>query len=236
MATPAPLPAVRDAARTVTGLYLAREGHYAWRLGAGMVLALGVPLAAGIASGHALSDVAAGIGAYLLNLLVPQGGRWTRVRQVGLQWLSCSAATELGALVSGSLPLTVLAVLVSVPIATPGMEPVIPLVFAVQGLPGVGVGTYALMFVVGGLWTSLLLLIPLIAGRADPARPKPEEPRRPEDRAWIRHCASLRISGADRTPEFRYKVRLAVCFTLVFIAVDLLHTPHGTWVLAGIFG
>ena len=236
MAARAPLTAAVDAVRTVTGLYLAREGHYAWRLGAGMVLALGVPLAIGIASGHTLSGVAAGIGAYLLNLLVPQGDLRTRVRQVGLQWAACAAATALGALVSGNLPLTVLAILVIVPITTPGMAPVIPLVFAVQGLPGIGLDTYAPMFIVGGLWTSLLLLIPFIAGRPDTARPEPAQPHSPEDRAWIRHRASLRTSITDRTPQFRYKARLALCFTLTFIAVDLLHTPHGTWVLAGVFG
>lgn len=236
MTARAPLSAVRDTARTVTGLYLAREGHYAWRLGAGMVLALGIPLAAGIAAGHAPFGVAAGIGAYLLNLLVPQGDLRTRLKQIGPQWLACSAATALGALVGGSLPLTVLAILVTVPITTPGMAPVIPLVFAVQGLEGVTTSTYTLLFTLGGLWTSLLLLIPFIAGRPDPARPKSDEPRRPEDRAWTRHWAGMRASAADRTPEFRYKVRLAICFTFAFIAVDQLHIPHGTWVLAGVFG
>ena len=232
-----PLRSVRDAGRTVTGLYLAREGHWAWRFGVGMVLALGVPLTIGIASGRPAFGVAAGIGAYLLNLLVPQGDLRARTRQVGLQWLACSAATWLGALVSGSLPLTVLAIVRIVPVATPGMAPVIPLVCAVQGLAGVDGGTYAQLFAVGGLWTSLLLFIPLIAGRPDPAPPTPHEPRRdPEDRGWARHRARLRTSAAGRTPEFRHKARLAVCFTLAFIVVDQFHTPHGTWVLAGIFG
>jgi hypothetical protein len=236
MAAWAPLRSVRDAARTVTGLYLSREGQYAWRFGVGMVLALGVPLAIGVASGHPPLGVAAGIGAYLLNLLVPQGNLRARGRQIGLQWLACSAATALGVLVSGNLPLTVLAIALIAPVTTPGMAAVIPLVFAVQGLAGVSDGTYALLFAAGGLWTSLLLLIPLIAGRPEPTRPAPPGPRHPEDKPWVRHWAAVRASAADRTLEFRYKVRLAVCFTLAFIAVDLLDIPHGTWVLAGVFG
>ncbi|MCA1217876.1 FUSC family protein [Streptomyces sp. 8L] len=236
MAARTPLRAARDTVRTVTGLYLAREGQYAWHLGVGMVLALGVPLSIGIASGHAPLGVAAGIGAYLLVLLPPQGDLHTRVRQIGTQWLACAAATALGALVSGNLPLTVLAILVIVPVKTPGMAPVIPLVFAVQGLAGVGGAPYALLFTVGGLWTSLLLLVPFIAGRPDPARPVHDGHRRPGARALGRYWESLRASVTDRTPEFRYNVRLAVCFTLTFVAIDLLHTPHGLWVLAGIFG
>ncbi|MCG7205140.1 FUSC family protein [Streptomyces arenae] len=232
-----PLRSVRDAGRTVTGLYLAREGHWAWRFGVGMVLALGVPLAIGIAAGRPASGVAAGIGSYLLNLLVPQGDLRNRVRQIGLQWLACSAATALGVLVSGSLPLTVLAIALIAPVATPGMAPVIPLVFAVQGLAGAGGGTYALLFASGGLWTSLLLFIPLIVGRPDSTPPTPHEPRRgPEGRGRARHWAGVRASVTSRTPEFRHKVRLAVCFTLAFIAVGQLHIPHGTWVLAGVFG
>ncbi|WP_037577634.1 FUSC family protein [Phaeacidiphilus oryzae] len=228
--------AARRAARTVTGLYLAREGHYAWRLGGGMVLALGVPLGIGIAAGHAPFGVAAGIGAYLLNLLVPQGDLRARLRQVGIQWLACSAATALGALLGGSLTLSVLAVLAVVPSTTAGMAPVIPLVFAFQGLAGVGSGTYVLLFAAGGLWTSLLLLTPFIGGRPDPSRPSRQEPRRSTGGVWRRHWAGVRISIAERPPQFRYKVRLAVCFTPAFLAVDLLHTPHGMWVLAGIFG
>ncbi|MFJ9683643.1 FUSC family protein [Streptomyces sp. NPDC101194] len=236
MTAQASLRSVRDAGRTVTGLYLAREGHWAWPFGVGMVLALGVPLAIGIASGRPAFGVAAGIGAYLMNLLVPQGDLLCRVRQIGWQWLACSAATVLGTLVSGSPPLTVLAIVLIVPVTTAGMAPAIPLVLTVQGLAGVSGGTFVLLFAAGGLWTSLLLLLPLIAGRPDPVRTTTHDSRRPEDRVWVRHWAGVRASAADRTPEFRHKVRLAVCFALAFIAVDLLHTPHGMWVLAGIFG
>jgi fusaric acid resistance family protein len=234
----APLRAARDAVRTVAGLYLAREanGQYVWRLGLGMVLALGVPLSIGIATGHVPYGVAAGIGAYLLILLAPQGDLRERVRQIGVQWLACAAATTLGTLVSGHFPLTVLAILVITPVTTPGMAPVIPLVFSVQGMTGVGGGAYALLFAIGGLWTSLLLLVPFIAGRPSPPRPAPGGSHRPEGTALGRRWESLRTSVADRTPEFRHNVRLAVCFTLAFVVIDQLDTPHGLWVLAGIFG
>lgn len=36
------------------------------------------------------------------------------------------------------------------------------------------------------------------------------------------------------SPEFRYAVRLAVCFSLAFIGVEYTGLPHANWVLTGI--
>lgn len=206
-------------------------GRYSWRLGLGAMAGMLVPLLIGISTDHVGYGKLIALSAVLFGMDIPRGSTAARVRVCARRTLLFTAAAALGIWVAGNLPATVAAIaLISllVPVHGIGSAPLILLVLAAQPAAGVDNGVHIALFAIGSLWGALIILLPFITGPHTDLDPSaaPVTARQ----AWT----VLRTAAGGRTPQFRYAVRLAVCFTLAFVLIEAVDLPHGTWVLIGI--
>jgi hypothetical protein len=223
-------------AGALLALYLSRQdgGRFSVALGVGGGLALAGPLLVGLRLGHLVFGIIAGLGGWLVYLAEPSGDTRARVILLSRRALLCSLATWLGALTAGTLWATVPLIAASalfVPLRWFGPTPMLCLVFGAT-MGGLTPAQHGWAFLAGAAWAVLLLLIPVFGGRPDaPA------PRRARTAPLGRAASALTELGSavrGGSPEFRYAVRLAVCFSLAFIAVEYTGLPHANWMLTGI--
>jgi uncharacterized membrane protein YccC len=109
-----------------------------------------------------------------------------------------------------------------------------PLICMVMATPPASIpaGGHIAAFAAGCLWATAILLTPFVGGKC---RPVPTSRRRPRAIERLRRAArDLRAATADRTPAFRYAIRVCACFTAAYIVTRLLGLPHATWALVGL--
>jgi hypothetical protein len=230
-------------AGALAALYLSRQdgGRFSLALGAGGALALAGPVLVGLALGHLAFGIIAGLGGWLVYLGEPSGDTRARVIFLSRRALLCSLATWLGALTAGTLWATVLLIVVSalfVPLRWFGPTPVLCLVFGAT-MGGLTPAQHGWTFLAGAAWAVLLLLIPAFGGRPDAPAPRPARtaPLRRARSALAGLGSALAGLGSavrPESPDFRYAVRLAVCFSLAFTGVEHAGLPHANWLLTGI--
>ncbi|WP_327352315.1 FUSC family protein [Streptomyces sp. NBC_01304] len=223
----------RGFAGGLTDVFLAREenGRYSWQLALGTMIGMLVPMLIGIATDHVEHGMTIALSSVILALAIPRGSTSARVAALAQRSLVITAAAALGILVAGHLAATTVAIAVMallVPVPALGASALIVLVIAAEPAGRIDSVEHIALFAIGAVWGSLLILLPFIGGPHTPVdkRATPVSVRQARD--------SLRTAVTGRTPQFRYAVRLAVCFALAFVAVTLADLPHGTWVLIGI--
>jgi hypothetical protein len=223
-------------AGALLALYLSRQdgGRFSLALGVGGALALAGPVLVGLALGHLAFGIIAGLGGWLVYLGEPSGDTRTRVIFLSRRALLSSLATWLGAVTAGTLWATVPLIAMSalfVPLRWFGPTPMLCLVFGAT-MGGLTPAQHGWTFLAGAAWAVLLLLIPMFGGRHE--APAPRSARTAPLRRARSALTELGSAVRRGSPEFRYAVRLAVCFSLAFTGVEYTGLPHANWVLTGI--
>ncbi|QDN93457.1 FUSC family protein [Streptomyces sp. RLB3-6] len=223
--------------RRLLKIYLSREGNgrYSWRLGIGAALAIGAPLTIGICLNRTAAGAVAAIAAWLAYLTVPSGDTRSRAGTLASAASCNSVAGMIGVLTASRPDLTAIAMALLallVPLSAVGTIPLICLVLGTDQGHGVDPVMHYWLFLLGPVWAAVLLFIPFFGG---PHAPNTARAPRRSIKAWLSsNATSLRVSAMQGTPQFRFALRLAVCFVLAFCVLRLFAPAHADWALIGI--
>lgn len=225
-----------ESLRTIVRTYLAREPGvaYDWHIGVAAAIAVGVPACLGVALGQQGDGILTAMAAWLVMRSTPRGDARTRVVSLTRRSILMAVGLALGMLTGGwaALPVVALAAF-SAPLRVVGPFPALCVVIGAQW-PTHGAWLQTGLFLTGGLFATVLLLIPYFGGRHDPPRPRAGTSRIPGHLRVRAALADLGAAAREGTPRFRHAVRLGVCVTTAYILITATGLPGGQLMIIGI--